>query len=66
MHDRFTEFNITDFCFSVTLALALQPGDALVYKRRADVRSKLSWKEKALDDYKQAILIQTQRRKVLV
>ena len=39
--------------------------DALVYKRRADVRGKLSMKTDALDDYKKAIFIQTQRMQVI-
>ena len=43
--------------FSI-LALDLQPDDALVLKRRADIRGKLGKKEKAIKDYKQAIEIQ--------
>ena len=43
------------FLFS---ALDLQPDDALVLKRRADVRGKLGLKDKAIRDYKQAIELQ--------
>ena len=39
-------------------ALDLQPDDALVLKRRADVRGKLGLKDKAIRDYKQAIELQ--------
>lgn len=51
--------------FINSLALSLQPGDALVYKRRADIRGKLSMKTEALNDYKKAIFIQTQRMQVI-
>jgi hypothetical protein len=40
-------------------ALELRPGDALTYKRRADVRGKLSRRDEAIEDYKMAIVIQT-------
>ena len=39
-------------------ALDLQPDDALVLKRRADVRGKLGLRDKAIRDYKQAIELQ--------
>jgi tetratricopeptide (TPR) repeat protein len=44
-------------------ALKLKPGDALTYKRRADVRGKLSKRDEAIEDYKMAIVIQTSRKK---
>ena len=44
-------------------ALELQPDDALVLKRRADVRGKLSMKAEAVKDYQKAIKIQTMRHK---
>lgn len=36
-------------------ALRLQPGDALLYKLRADVRARLGWTEQALEDYRTAV-----------
>lgn len=42
----------------VLTALELKPDDALVLKRRADVRGKLGMKAQAIDDYKQAVEIQ--------
>lgn len=47
------------------LALDLQPDDALVLKRRADVRGKLGWRDKAILDYKQAIDIQTKPHRIV-
>ena len=43
-------------------ALSLKPGDALVYKRRADVLGKQGKKGAAIEDYKRAIVIQTTKR----
>ena len=40
-------------------ALSLQPDDALILKRRADVRGKLGDKEIAIKDYQRAIEIQS-------
>ena len=48
-------------CF-VPSALHICPGDALTYKRRADVRGKMSRREEAIEDYKKAIVIQTSLR----
>lgn len=39
-------------------ALMLQPGDALLYKLRADVRGRLGWTEQALEDYRTAVELQ--------
>lgn len=41
--------------FVPRLALSLKPNDALLYKRRADVRGKMGRKEAALKDYRRAI-----------
>lgn len=57
------------FCSNISLisvcvfleALMLQPGDALLYKLRADVRGHLGWKEQALDDYRTAVELQDPR-----
>ena len=43
-------------------ALSLKPGDALVYKRRADILGKQGKKVAAIEDYKRAIVIQTTKR----
>ena len=40
-------------------ALSLQPGDALVYKRRADVRGKMGQNSQAIEDYRTAIQLQS-------
>lgn len=40
------------------VALMLQPGDALLYKLRADVRGRLGWTEQALEDYRTAVELQ--------
>ena len=52
------------YCFEIffPLALSLKPGDALVYKRRADVLGKQGKKVAAIDDYKRAIIIQTRKQ----
>lgn len=42
-----------------TQALLCKPGDALVYKCRADVRGKMGRREAALKDYRKAINVQT-------
>ena len=49
----------TRIILTIILALKLKPGDALTYKRRADVRGKLSKRDEAIEDYKMAIVIQT-------
>lgn len=54
------------FCSNISVcvfleALMLQPGDALLYKLRADVRGHLGWKEQALDDYRLAVELQDSR-----
>uniref|UniRef100_A0A8C8EDB3 Uncharacterized protein n=1 Tax=Otus sunia TaxID=257818 RepID=A0A8C8EDB3_9STRI len=41
-------------------ALSIQPNDALMYKFRADIRSKLGFNKEAVEDYKQAISSQEQ------
>ncbi len=50
------------FFFHFIAALSLKPGDALVYKRRADVFGKQGKKAAAIEDYKRAIIIQTRKQ----
>uniref|UniRef100_A0A8D0KZV6 Tetratricopeptide repeat protein 6 n=1 Tax=Strix occidentalis caurina TaxID=311401 RepID=A0A8D0KZV6_STROC len=40
--------------------LSIQPNDALIYKFRADIHSKLGFNKEAVEDYKQAISFQEQ------
>lgn len=62
----FSKVNLPAFLkfYSIFLssALSLKPGDALVYKRRADVLGKQGKKAAAIEDYKRAIVIQTRKR----
>lgn len=60
---RYLSVYITYGISSLPAALELQPDDPLVLRRRADVRGKLGLKEKAIDDYRYAILIQSQKQK---
>ena len=41
-----------------SLALLLQPNDALVYKLRADVRGHLGLTDQAMQDYRTAVELQ--------
>lgn len=41
-----------------SLALVLQPNDALVYKLRADVRGHLGKTDQAMQDYRTAVELQ--------
>ena len=50
-------------CLFCIPALELQPDDALVLKRRADVRGKLGNKDEAVNDYQRAIELQTMRKR---
>lgn len=60
-HEQFiATLDFTDI-FAVT-ALSLKPDDALVLKRRADMRGKLSMKAEAIEDYRQAVEIQSRLR----
>ena len=54
---------ISYFYICIFAALELRPGDALTYKRRADVRGKLSKRDEAIEDYKMAIVIQTSTKR---
>lgn len=56
--------NASRFCSLFFAALNLQPGDALMYKLRADIRGKMGMVKEAIEDYEQAIYLMPQSNKV--